>query len=627
MNFRRIGTKILLVVLPIMIIAQLALTIISSVTSNSIIDEQMLENMIKTPFEKEAGVKSIISNKNVLPGIYDAVTNLFKPDEGYQQMVTTALGGAMYHIVTKDDVSAKQAIQFLKKNRTGTATFLPITVLKPRYVNKDHLFVCENTEGFLGLAADFVDCEEKFDTVVMSLLGNVLVTDDLDHATALAKRLNYGYKIVTVDGDVIYKGGTMAGGYNKTMDSPLTYQKQLNDAEKRLADLNLEMDSLTAEYNKATRELDSQQQKRGSLREQLASIKEVINIKRSKYEGLKEEYDRIKPDDNDETSSYEDQLIVSLNNAYTRKDEITSTIQAKRERRIQANNEMQRKFSQLRQVREELMDITRQTGALNIDKAKTMANRDNMLERLARDYQLTYEYASNQSYDVDIDAAREEVPQLRREIAELGNVNLDAPADYEEVNQRYEFMNSQINELIESRDKLLGAINEMDEVMTKQFTETFNAINAALPEVFTVLFGGGKAKLILEDPNDILNTGIDINVQPPGKNIQNIRLFSGGEKSLIAICVLFAILKARPVPLCIFDEVEAALDQGNVDRFARYIHKFQSNTQFLVITHRPGTMTECDVLYGITMQQKGISNVLKVKLKDALNIIDEAEEK
>ncbi len=184
-------------------------------------------------------------------------------------------------------------------------------------------------------------------------------------------------------------------------------------------------------------------------------------------------------------------------------------------------------------------------------------------------------------------------------------------------------MCSQLDDLTSSRDKLLQAINEMDEVMTQQFTESFNKINTSLAEVFSILFGGGKARLVLEDPNDILNTGIDIDVQPPGKNIQNIRLFSGGEKSLIAICVLFAILKARPVPLCVLDEVEASLDTGNVDRFARYIHQFSKDTQFVVITHRPGTMTECDVLYGITMQQKGVSTVLRVKLKEALQYAGE----
>jgi len=202
---------------------------------------------------------------------------------------------------------------------------------------------------------------------------------------------------------------------------------------------------------------------------------------------------------------------------------------------------------------------------------------------------------------------------------------MDAPEQYTEVNERYEFMTKQMNDLIESREKILSAIDEMDAEMTKLFKEMFNRINNEFNETFRILFGGGKARLILEDPSDILNTGIDIDVQPPGKQVQNIRLFSGGEKALIAISVLFSILKARPVPLCIFDEIEAALDQGNVERVARYLKNFKQDTQFIVVTHRPGTMEQCDVLYGVTVQKQGVSQMLKVQLTDAIDLAEESE--
>jgi len=582
--------------------------------------KSVLENLIKSPFENQAGVNTVIKNKNVLEGIEDAVSNLFIPDEGYQQMVTIALGNGLYHIVTKDVKSAKEAIRFLKKNKAGNATFLPMDILRPRYVNKDHLFICENTEGYLGQACDFVDCKEEYDVVVMSLLGNILVADTLDHAHDLAKRLNYGYKIVTLDGDVIYKGGTLSGGYNHSVESPLTYRNQLDEINKQLADLTLDISSLNAQKDKLNKDIDNASSERVTAKVSLASMNEIVAVKRDKYEKEKEIYDRIRPDQKENEVGYEDELTASLSKAYATKDEITATISKKRERRIEANNEYQRKYLQLKQVRNELNDIIDQSGAIQIEKAKLNANKDNQLERLARDYSLTFDYANSQTYDVDLDSAKEEVVSLRNEIQELGNINLDAPESFAEVNERYEHMNTQLNDLIESRTKLLSAISEMDDTMSSQFSEMFDKINDSLSEVFTVLFGGGKAKLFYEDPNDILNTGIDIDVQPPGKSIQNIKLFSGGEKSLIAICVLFAILKARPVPLCIFDEVEASLDPGNVDRFAKYIHKFSKDTQFLVITHRPGTMTECDVLFGVTMQQKGISNILKVKLKDAMEI-------
>ncbi len=588
--------------------------------------KSVLENMIKSPLENQVGPNTVLKNKSVLPGIHDILGNLITPDEGYEQMLTTALGASVYHIVTSDSEAAKNAIKFLKKNKSGNATFLPLNVLKARYVNKDQLFICENTEGFLGLASDFVDCDEKYDIVVLSLLGNVLVCDNIDHANDLARRINYSYKIVTLDGDVIYRGGTLSGGYNRRVDSPLTYQSQLVDVEKQLADVSLEISGSQNELTKITKLRSDLEQQRVSERVSLASLNSVVDIKKSKYEKLKEEYDRIKPDDGSEAGDYTDELVESLNKAYALKDEITLKIQSRRERRLEANNEQQRKSLQLRQLRDESNRITREINSINIEKAKLTANRENALERLARDYSMTYEYAEKQNYDVDLDSAKEEVLILRSEISSLGNVNLDAPEQFNEVNERYEQMNHQIADLTDARDKILAMIDEMDKVMTTQFTEMFEKINKALPEVFSVLFGGGKCKLILEDPDDILNTGIDIDVQPPGKNIQNIRLFSGGEKSLIAICVLFAILKARPIPLCIFDEVEAALDQGNVDRFARYIHNFKDQSQFIVVTHRPGTMTECDVLYGVTMQQKGVSTIMKVKLKEAIEYAEEVSE-
>ena len=231
---------------------------------------------------------------------------------------------------------------------------------------------------------------------------------------------------------------------------------------------------------------------------------------------------------------------------------------------------------------------------------------------------MTYEFASTKAGDVDIDEAKDEVVQLRSDIQKLGNVNMNAPEEYTEVNERYEFYKKQIEELTESRDKLLAAIDDMDKVMIHRFRTMFNKINTEFNQIFVSLYGGGKARLVLEDPGDILNTGIDVEAQPPGKNVQNNLLFSGGEKSLIALCVLFAILKVKPVPLVILDEVEAALDPSNVERFAQYLRRYTDRTQFIVVTHRSGTMQNADVLYGVTMQQQGVSQMLKVKLRDAL---------
>ena len=300
------------------------------------------------------------------------------------------------------------------------------------------------------------------------------------------------------------------------------------------------------------------------------------------------------------------------------RDEITSNISFTRESRLNISNELQTKEQSMRQYRRELGDITKALNDLKLENTRFETQSDNAYMRLSSEYQMTFEYALENIFDESKKDQRENVLILRNEIQKLGNVNLDAPQEYEEVNERYEFLSSQLKELVESREKILSVISELDEIMEVQFKEMFDKINNELQDVFAKLFNGGRARLILEDPDDLLNTGIDIDVQPPGKSVQNIRLFSGGEKSLIAISVLFAIIKARTVPLCIFDEVEAELDQVNVERLANYIQELsEDDTQFILITHRPGTMAKCDVLYGVTMPTQGVSSLLSVKLDEA----------
>ena len=294
---------------------------------------------------------------------------------------------------------------------------------------------------------------------------------------------------------------------------------------------------------------------------------------------------------------------------------------------MKAGSEVERKDAQIRQLRRDLNILQNEQREVEVAQAKAETKLETTLERLSSTYEMTFEYAQSQKAEIDIVEARKQVVILRQEISSLGNVNLDAPQEYKEVSERFEFLSRQLDDLMSAKDKILEAIDEMDDIMVKKFQEMFDKINAQLNDVFRALFGGGKARLFMVDPEDVLNTGIDIDVQPPGKTVQNIRLFSGGEKSLIAICVLFSILKARTMPLCIFDEVEAALDQANVERFAKYIAQFRGESQFIVVTHRPGTMAQCDALYGVTMQQNGVSQLLKVKLQDAINMIDKEEVK
>lgn len=590
--------------------------------------KDVLENLARQPFNHQQAVRSILEARNTLQGIEGVVSQIFKPQTNYETAISNALAGAMYHIVTKDEASARHAISFLKKNQSGRATFLPLSVMRPRRMMKEHYMLAQNLKGFLGVASEFVENEERFNDLRDSLFGNVIIVDNLVNANEIAKMLKYGYKIVTLEGDIVNRGGSMTGGKQKNNATPLTIQKELNSVIQSLEGQRLKTDQLKVQLSALQSKKDQINAQSVQIQISLAKLDPIVKAKWSKLEHLKEEYESVAPDEDKGVDSelMEDDLIVRLSKAHSMIDEVSSSIKSKRERRMKVGNEVERKEQQVRALRRELNVIQNDMRDIEVSQAKAETRLETSMERLSATYEMTFEYAQSQKMDTDMQEARIRVKELRQEIASLGNVNLDAPQQYKEINERYEFLTKQKADLIAAKDKIMVAIDEMDEIMIHQFKEMFDKINNELNDVFRALFGGGSARLFLVDPSDILNTGIDIEVRPPGKTVQNIRLFSGGEKSLIAICVLFSILKARTMPLCIFDEVEAALDQANVERFAKYITQFRGESQFIVVTHRPGTMAQCDALYGVTMQQNGVSQLLKVKLQDAINMVDKKEE-
>lgn len=588
---------------------------------------EVLTNLMKQPFNHQQGVKAVLDAQSSLHGVLGVISQVLKPMMNYEDAISNALGGAMYHIVTDDEAAARHAITYLKKNQSGRATFLPMSVLRTRYMPKDHLMLAQNTAGFLGCANEFIENEERFDLVRDSLLANVLVCDNLINANELAKILKFNYKIITLDGDVVHKGGSMSGGKTKSSSSPLTIQKELNQILQSLEGQTMQVEGLKTQLYALQSKKETLASQLVQMQISIAQLEPIVEAKRAKYDRLKVDYEQIAPEDMGEDEALmEDDIVVQLSTLYSKRDENLSNNKSKRDRRMKAGADAERKEVNIRQLRRELNILQNDEREVGEQRVKAETQLENALDRLSATYEMTYEYALSQKMDVDIEEARNRVNELRREISALGNVNLDAPKEYEEVSQRFEFLTKQRDDLNLAKDKILVAIDEMDEVMVKQFKEMFDKINAELNDVFRSLFGGGKARLFMVDPQDILNTGIDIDVQPPGKTVQNIRLFSGGEKSLIAICVLFSILKARTMPLCIFDEVEAALDQANVERFAKYISKFRGESQFIVVTHRPGTMAQCDSLYGVTMQQNGVSQLLKVKLQDAIQLVDKIED-
>ncbi|NBK98517.1 MAG: chromosome segregation protein SMC [Erysipelotrichia bacterium] len=590
--------------------------------------KEVLSNLLKQPFNHQQGVKAIMQAKKSLYGIKGVISQLLKPHENYEQAISNALGAALYHIVSVDSESARHAIHYLKKNQSGRATFLPLTVLKPRWINEDDLIVCKNSEGFLGCANEFISCDEEFRIVNDSLLGNVIICDELKHANELAALLKYRYKIITLDGDVVHKGGSMSGGKVKDAYSPLTIESELKQVRAILEEQLVIFEQVKSKLNIQDRQKREVDDKIVQMQLAMAQLQPVLDAKKAKYDKLKDEYEQLNPEHLENEEAVEtDDLVVQLSNQYSKRDEISNDLSNKREKRYKLGSEVEKREANIRMTRRDLSVVLNIEKEQDIQLAKAETNLENALSRLSSTYEMTFEHAKELKEEQDMEQARADVLRLRDEITRLGNVNLDAPAEYEEVSERYEMLTSQRDELNEAKDKILSAIDEMDDVMKVQFKEMFDKINDELDDTFKSLFGGGKAKLFLSDPEDILNSGIEINAQPPGKDVKSMQLLSGGEKSMIAMCVLFAILKARTVPLCIFDEVEAALDQANVERFAKYISRFRGDSQFIIVTHRPGTMAQCDSLYGVTMKKNGVSQFLKVNLQDAMNYVEKDEVK
>lgn len=586
---------------------------------------QVLENMMKQPFAHQQGVRSVMQAKNSLSGVYGVVSELLIAHTDKALAVNAALGGSIYQIITKNEADARNAISFLKRNRSGRATFLPLSVCHPRKMNEQVITIASTSPGFLGFASECVDCKEIFDPVKERLLGNVIVVDTLQNANETAKRLRYAYKIVTLDGDIVHTGGSMTGGVTKNQSTPVTMRQELDTINSKIEGQKIKANSCLNETDILTQKLQKENDAIVTLQIELAKLENIYATKKAKYDSILAEYQELGVDIEENAELAQDDLVVQMSKMHAVLDSLSLEIQSLRQSRFDKGNDAEQLENQIRLVRREMNSKQSQIHNYEMEIVKVKTQLENALNRLSTDYEMTYEYALTKKEDVEIESAKEEVIQLRQAISRLGNVNLDAPNEYKEVKERFDFMTSQKEDLEKASQQILAAIDEMDKTMISQFTEMFNKINAELDGVFKAMFGGGRASLSMVDPDDVLNTGIDIDVQPPGKMVKNIQTFSGGEKALIAISVLFAILKARTMPLCIFDEVEAALDQANVERFARYLSHYRGQSQFIAVTHRPGTMEQCDTLYGVTMQKDGVSKVLKVQLKDAVHIAKEEE--
>lgn len=567
------------------------------------------------------GVRAILRAKESLSGICGTLGDLIETDEQYETALATALGGAVQFIVTRTNDQAKEAIYFLRKNKAGRATFLPIDTMKPREIRDEAKMLAEQSLGYLGVMSDFVRYDEEISDVVLNQLGNTILADHLDHATEIAKSVYHRYRVVTLEGDIINVGGSLTGGANKRTNNTMMSKRELERVTEKLSKQEKELNKMKADLHSLENEGREIGQMYMQKQMSLAKLELVVTNKKNDYQVAKADYENLTHQsvELDEVikGTESNQMLNDLNEAKRRRDELKEAIQAKRTIRMSYVNENDEIARRLRTHRAALKDVESQSTSKKVTKSRLETEIQNYLLRLNDAYAMTYEHAQEKAdMSIDIDKSKDKVRDLRQRIASLGHVNVESIEQYNDVSSRYETLSTQRAQLLEAQDSLLKAIKDMDTIMVEKFSTSFDAINKAFNDVFRYLFGGGHASLKYTDPDNILETGIDIEAQPPGKAAK-LHSFSGGENALIALSCLFAMISVKPSPLCILDEVEAALDIANVERFAKYLRSFSDSTQFIVVTHREGTMAECDLLYGATMQEKGVTKLVSVKLKDA----------
>lgn len=581
----------------------------------------IIEDYINNGGTINNSIKSILNNPR-LRGIHQTLGALLEIDEKYLKALDVSLGGSKQFIVVENEDSAKSAINYLKDNKLGRATFFPISVIKPRGVDLDTLNVVRNMQGFISVLMDVVKYDSKYYNVVSNQVGNVLLVDNIDNANKISKVINQRYKIVTLDGDIVHIGGTMTGGSLNTSKSIFEEKHELETLRVKRREIAEVIATLEENIKSSTSKLEDNSEKIRQKEIVLIQTQEKYNTKKSSLDITNEEYNNIinelrslenlvdsslsKEEDRImklyyETSREKEEVVREIARSTKEKDKISSTID-----NIEATNKLNN--TSLYTKEKEL-----KTLEINISKMDVLL--DNYLRILSEDYEMTYEKAkSNYILEMDTKEARSLVNSYKNRIKQIGMVNVQAIEDYKRVSERYNFLNSQKDDLLNAKDTLLEIINEMDTVMKEEFLTTFNKIDKEFQEVFKQLFKGGSASLKLTNPDDLLETGVDIIASPPGKKLTSINLLSGGEKTLTAICLIFAILNVKPIPFCLFDEVEAALDEANVDNFGKYLNNYKDKTQFLIITHKKRTMEYANTLYGITMQESGVSKLVSVKL-------------
>ena len=581
--------------------------------------EDNIVNDTKLPF----AVKNIINNPR-LKGIHGVFAKLIEVDDKYNVAIDTALGASSNVLVVDDEASAKSAINYLKDNKLGRVTFYPLSVIKGRYIDKELINKINNDSGYIGIAADLVKYDKKYKEIVLKDLGNVIVTKDIDSLNRIGKIINYKSKIVSLDGEILYSGGAIAGGANKLNKGILFEKQELDNYKKLLEDKYKEKDSLEKEYATFDNDYKTNMDIINNMIRDISVLEEKSKLKNSNIldldNSLKNKEEELKGTHSLSSKSLDKELDNILKEYYSvnnNKDILEKELESIKSKRFDISNkihELEKKNKDFNTNYNSKYNLLKNE---EIKLGKMDVKLDNLLLQLNENYGMTYEKA-NKDYvlDMDIDEARIKVNKLKSNIKDLGEVNTGSIAEYDRLSNRYDFLNKQKIDLENSIDSLLSIINEMDEIMKKNFIDSFNKIKKEFQNVFRLLFKGGDGILELTDPDNILETGIEISALPPGKKLNSIALLSGGEKTLTAIALLFAILNIKPVPFVVLDEVEAALDEENVKSFGEYLKSKKDRSQFIIITHKKKTMEYADFLYGITMQESGVSKLVSVRLED-----------
>lgn len=567
-------------------------------------------------------IKRLLSNPKLI-GIHNTISKLINIDEKYLLALDVSLGGAKDYLVVDNPNVAKTCINYLKENNLGRVTFFPLDVIKPRYIEDNILNVVNDMDGFIDILANLVSYDSNYKNIIFNQLGNVLVVDNIDNANKISKKINNKYKIVTLDGEIINVGGSITGG---------TVKKKSIISEK------YELENLLTKKDMEEKEILSLKQKQEEIDKNIKQFENILyeigknrillteeyNAKNENYKLLKNQLDRITLElnnledlEDNSINEEEEKILKKYYEVLKEKELVNKKIILLNEEKEKVSSLIEEYQAKYRLNNSNVRNLEEKKKTLEIESSKMSVKMDNLLNILSETYQMTFEKAkANYVLEEDIDVARKNVNSYKKELKEIGIVNLGAIEEYERVSKRYEFLTKQDNDLEEAITTLLKIINELDLVMEKEFIKTFKEIEIEFNNVFKELFKGGSAKLKLTDESNILETGVNIEVSPPGKKITSISLLSGGEKTLTAISLLFAVLNVKKIPFCLFDEVEAALDEANVDRVGTYFNKYIGKTQLIIITHKKKTMEYANTLYGITMQESGVSKLVSVKLVD-----------